>query len=116
MTSILAFDQGVCVPPESTTDLSHPISLKQFVRDPLLYISRWYSGSAVHGYKGRNEEEEEGACQPTDETNQFHLHANAESCLSSLRAGTASIVLHQRGEGGVHFLNLPVSSLSTISL
>ncbi len=38
------------------------------------------------------------------------FHERAESYRSSLRAGTASIVLQQRGEGGVHFLNLPVST------
>ncbi len=86
--------------------------LQQFVRDLLLYISRWYNANmSAQGWA--SVEELSAHAQPKSEEEEQHtvgFHESAESYRSSLRAGTASIVLQQRGEGGAHFLNLPVST------
>ena len=115
---MLAVERSACNSEERSlvfdqTGVTGNDGIQQFVRDPLLYFSRWYkagmnlrwpeSGRGTHAQK----EEEEVAKAVT--SSEFRLHENAESCKSSLRAGTASIVLQQYTEEGVHFINLPVS-------
>ncbi len=131
---MLAIETGVFVqdevPPQGSDGSTTKEALQQFVRDPLLYISRWYNASMNPRWSTSKEEpsahahsETEAApavqcTTPHDSARRcspeapLRLYANAESCRSSLRAGTASIVLQRRGEGGVHFLNLPVSSVT----
>ena len=75
-------------------------ALQQFIHDPLLYVSKWYhSTSPSRGAADR--------ALPKQSAAAVRLHENAESCLSSLEAGTASIL--QQTEKGVHLLTLPVS-------
>ena len=78
-----------------------PSALQQFIHDPLLYISKWYSTNPSQGAAER------APLPRQSNAAAVRLHENAESCLSSLKAGTASIL--QQTEKGVHLLTLPVS-------
>lgn len=94
---MLAVDRAVYAESSFTLPSS---ALQQFIHDPLLYISKWYhSTSPSRGAAER--------ALPKQSAAAVRLHENAESCLSSLEAGTASIL--QQTEKGVHLLTLPVS-------
>ena len=102
--------------PESGRDvrLASPKGVHKLLSEPLSTLSQWYSSNFRHG-KAEEEEKEKPAelalVQSPDDRQSAHprLHEVAESCLSSLRAGTASIVVtSSRPHGGIHFLEMPV--------
>ena len=94
---MLAVDRAVY----AESSFAFPSSaLQQFIHDPLLYISTWYSTNPSRGAAER-------ALPRQSTPAAVRLHENAESHLSSLKAGTASIL--QQTEKGVHLLTLPVS-------
>ena len=97
---MLAIERGLCTSSEPTGS-----SLHQLMHDPLLYISKWYNGMQA----GTRRNALEAAAGDGESASHFKLHESAENCLSSLRAGTASIVLQEYTEEGVQFVNLPVS-------
>jgi len=102
---MLAVDHGMCVV-DSSSAFVPSSELQQFIRHPLLYISRWYGNNSLQG-QGAVEREP----QPRSEGSNpaaVSLYENAASYLSSLKAGTASILL-QQADDGVRLLTLPVS-------
>ena len=86
-----------------------PSGLQRLLQESLSVLSHWYDSS--HGGGGEDEAGEVGGEKeeiplvelPADP--QPRLHPAAESCLSSLRAGTASI---STAGAAPDFLNLPV--------
>ena len=99
---MLAVDRGTCV----ADGVSVPSTeLQQFIRHPFLYISKWYGSNLLQG-----QEPVELESQPNEgsDTAVVRLHESAANYLSSLKAGTASILLQQADEG-VELLTLPVS-------
>ena len=96
--------------PESERELRlAPKGLHQLLHEPLSALSQWYSNFS----NGEAEEKEEiGLVQlPDNRATPLRLHEGAESCLSSLRAGTASIVIASNNTDGINFFNLPVKHL-----
>ena len=100
--------------PESELEvhIAPPKGLQQLLHNPLAALSQlWHSSN----FSLAEEEREElplvqltGHQQPASP---LRLHVNAERCLSSLRAGTASIAIMQDDTNGVNFLDLPVSPI-----
>ena len=90
--------------------LPSPKGVQKLLSDPLSALSQWYSNHFRHGDAEEEEKEEIALVQLSSDNQATHprLHESAESCLSSLRAGTASIVITSTHQRGIHFLNLPV--------
>lgn len=82
--------------------------LQQLLHEPLSVLSQWYNDLR----DGDRQKEEEISLSPLpgNQTPPPRLHEGAESYHSSLRAGTASIVINYKEGGSLNFLNLPVSS------
>lgn len=102
---MLAVDHGMCVA-DSSSAFVPSSELQQFIRHPLLYISRWYGNNSLQG-QGAVEREPQPGREGSNPA-AVSLHENAASYLSSLKAGTASILL-QQADDGVRLLTMPVS-------
>ena len=102
MTSLVA-----C--PESEGLVAGPKLIHQLFRQPLSVLAQWYQ--ELRDGDREEEEEDEIAVDvlPSNPAPPLKLHEGAESCHSSLRAGTASIVMSRNERGNLNFLNLPVS-------
>lgn len=83
-----------------------PKGLQELLQQPLSALSRWCSNFS----NGEAAEKEEIALLqlPDRQATPLRFHEAAESCLSSLRAGTASIIASKNSDG-INFLNLPVN-------
>jgi len=82
--------------------------LQQLLHEPLSVLTQWYND--LRDGDRQKEEEISLALLPGTQTPPPRLHEGAESYHSSLRAGTASIVINYKENGSLNFLNLPVSS------
>ena len=83
-------------------------TLQQLIQEPLTTLSQLYTSTST-----RREEDKQNEIQlvqyPSNQALPHpKLHVTAETSLSSLRAGTASIMITNSYPNGVDFLNLPV--------
>lgn len=80
--------------------------LQELLQQPLSALSQWYNNFS----NGEAAEKEEIALLqlPDRQATPLRYHEASESCLSSLRAGTASIIASKNSDG-INFLNLPVN-------
>ena len=100
--------------PDTVAAMSSSGGLQQFAKDPFLYISRWYR-SALRSAEPQCSAHAPSAPENGVEAPAAHprLHGRAESYVSSLKAGTASIIIQDR-EQAVNFLQLPVSACDSV--
>ena len=82
------------------------VYLRHLLHKPLSALAQLYS-SSIHRLADV-EDEKQGTPVPQQTAASSRLHQSAETCLSSLRAGTASIATNSAN--GVIFLNLPVGT------
>ena len=87
--------------------------LQQLFRDPLSLLSHWYNARLSPEDQQAlntttNHEEIALDALPGNQTTPPRLHEGAEAFKSSLKAGTASIVITDE-RGTLNYLDLPVS-------
>ena len=109
MSNVQEFSEG----PRSTLDTS--LFIRGLLKDSAELLSVWYNNT-IHPIMADNQERSVNTVSSTSQQT-FRLHEQAESCGSSLAAGTASIVIRRNGgkQRSTQLTDLPVGVLLHIA-